>query len=256
MTHQAGQPGTSPPWAGRTLSIGGFDGDTGEADPELLATLATHASSAGADNDVVLMRRVAVARLIVAIVPAPGDVESVDGLPAERSADMAVVTLTGPDGRRALPVFTSTASLAAWDPAARPVPVTAARAAQAAVSEQCDVLVVDVGTPDGAELRTSMVWALAQAREWLPAHADPFVAAAVDRAIASEPAVTSHRVEEGEPPGAGVLRIVLLLVPGLDATEVEALVTRVGELLATDGELRARVDGLSFAVASDAQGGS
>lgn len=253
MTHAVDPAGTSPPWAGRTLSGGGFDGDTGLADPDLSAVLAARAAAPGVSQDVALMRQLAVSRLVVAIVAAPGDVETVEGLRTEKSADMAVVTLTGPDGRRALPVFTSTASLADWDPVARPVPVSAARAAQAAVSERCDVIVVDVGSPDGAELRPSMVWALAQAREWLPAHQDPFVTEAVGRAVVPEPAVTSHRVEEGEPSGAGVLRIVLLLLPGLAAAEVEALVTRIGERLATDGELRARVDGLSFALASDAQ---
>ncbi len=252
MTHAFGPAGSSPPWAGRTLSSGGFDGDTGLADPELSAVLAARAAAQGVSQDVALMRQLAESRLVVAIVAAPGDVETVDGL-AEKSADMAVVTLTGPDGRRALPVFTSTASLAAWDPVARPVPVTAARAAQAAVSERCDVIVVDVGSPDGAELRPSMVWALAQAREWLPAHEDPFVAAAVGRAVVPERAVTGHRVEEGDPSGSGVLRVVLLLVPGLGAVEVEELVTRIGERLATDGELRARVDGLSFALAADAR---
>ena len=53
---------------------------------------------------------------------------------------------------------------------------------------------------------------------------------------------------EGEPFGRGVLRIVLGLRAGLTAASVEALATRVGERLATDGELRARVDELTFAV--------
>ena len=32
----------------------------------------------------------------------------------------------------------------------------------------------------------------------------------------------------------------------LDATKVQALATRLGERLATDGEFRARIDGLAF----------
>ena len=42
---------------------------------------------------------------------------------------MALVTLKAPDGRLAMPVFTSAAALAAWHPEARPVAVYAARAA-------------------------------------------------------------------------------------------------------------------------------
>ena len=124
------------------------------------------------------------------------------GLTVETSTDMAVVTLTGPDGRRALPVFTGTAALAAWDPTARPVPVTADRAAQAAVAEGCDVMVVDLAGGGGApatELRPSQVWALAQRRAWLPAHEDPFVRAAVEGAVRPEDAVEHVDVEDGDP---------------------------------------------------------
>jgi len=45
-----------------------------------------------------------------------------------------------------------------------------------------------------------------------------------------------------------VLRVVLGIPAGMPAESVQALATRVGERLATDGELRARVDELTFAV--------
>ena len=108
-------------------------------------------------------------------------------------------------------MFTSLESLAAWDPAARPVPVRAAAAAQAAISESCDVLVVDVSSPHATVLRSSMLWALAQERAWLPAHRDDHVHG---RSASRSPRSrwsTGHRVEAGQPAGAGVLRIVLLL---------------------------------------------
>jgi hypothetical protein len=44
------------------------------------------------------------------------------------------------------------------------------------------------------------------------------------------------------------MRIVLTLRQGLSHAEVEAVATRIGERLATDGELRVRVDGLAFRV--------
>ena len=52
-------------------------------------------------------------------------------------------------------------------------------------------------------------------------------------------------MEEVLPVGCGV---VLGLPAGMPAASVQALATRVGEQLATDGELRARVDELTFAV--------
>jgi hypothetical protein len=43
-----------------------------------------------------------------------------------------------------------------------------------------------------------------------------------------------------------VLGVVLDLRPGLSPEQVRGIATRVGERLATDGELRARIDGLAF----------
>ena len=60
--------------------------------------------------------------------------------------------------------------------------------------------------------------------------------------------MAGHRLEAGEPSGAGVLRIVLLLKAGLDGEQVGAIATRVGERIATDGETRARIDALTFAL--------
>jgi hypothetical protein len=74
------------------------------------------------------------------------------------------------------------------------------------------------------------------------------VAAAVAGALAGEPDVTGHRLEAGEPAGAGVLRVVLLLTAGLDGAQVGAIAARVGEQIATDGETRARIDALTFAL--------
>ncbi|HEY7718000.1 MAG TPA: SseB family protein [Pedococcus sp.] len=230
------------PWGGRELTGTGFDDDTGGADAALERALHR------VDDEPALMAAVADARLLVPVVAEPVSTTESGGLVAEKQTDMAAVTLVAPDGQRALPVFTSLETLAAWDGTARPVPVTAARAAQAAVSERCDVMVLDVAGPRSAVLRPSMVWALAQQRPWLPAHEDEQVARAVAAAVAPEAAVRDHHLEAGRPAGQGVLGIVLVLEPGLGAADVEAIATRVGERLATDGELRARVDGLAFSI--------
>ncbi|MEP6629456.1 MAG: SseB family protein, partial [Lapillicoccus sp.] len=140
------------PWRGRVLTGTGFDDDTGAADPELMTALRERATRPSAEADARLVAVVARARLLVPVVAVLGETgTSAEGRVVEKSTDMAVVTLTGPDGRRALPVFTSTAALAAWDPSARPVPVDGARAAQSAVAEGCQVIVVDLGASEPSE---------------------------------------------------------------------------------------------------------
>ena len=228
------------PWSGRELSASGFEADTGAADPALRAVLAD------TGDDLALMRAVEAGRFVVPVVAEPTEVDTSGEHPVEAGVDMAAVTLVAPDGQRALPVFSGTDSLADWDPGARPVPVTPARAGQAAVSEGCDVIVVDVAGPATRVLRPSMVWALAQQRPWEPAHTDPFVDRSVAAAVRAEDEITAYELEEGNPRGEGVLGVVLDLRPGLSPEQVRAIATRVGERLATDGELRARVDGLAF----------
>jgi len=239
--HHGAHDSAGVPFGGRELTSTGFDGDTGEADAGLLAALDEPADERR------LVAALSAARLLVPIVAEPGEVDDSGTLAVEKQTDMAAVTLVAPDGTRALPVFSSLAAIAVWDPQARPVPVTAARAAQAAVSERCDVMVLDVAGPRTLTLRPSMVWALAQQRDWLPAHEDDVVRRAVEQAVREQPGVRTHRLTAGEP-GQGVLRVELELVPGLTADQVQQVATLVGERLATDGEIRARIDGLSFAI--------
>ena len=183
------------------------------------------------------------------VVAAPAEVDTSGELAVEKSTDMAVVTLTSPEGQRALPVFSSIAALARWDPAARPVPVTSARAAQAAVSERCEVMLLDLG----ARARAG-----AAAEHGVGAGAGAGVAAGARGPLRGAGALPGRPggarrswrapAEAGEPAGAGVLRVVLTLRAGLAAEEVQALATRVGERIATDGETRARIDALTFAI--------
>jgi hypothetical protein len=76
------------------------------------------------------------------------------------------------------------------------------------------------------------------------------VAQAVSEAVANEPDVITHQLEEGEPLGCGVLRVVLGIRAGLSEELVEALATRIGEELSIDEDFRARVDELTLSVAS------
>ena len=255
MTDASARSGDSGgvPWSGRELSGTGFEADTGAADPNLLAAL----DDPG--DETVLMRAVAQARLLIPIVTVPtepdvsvqaddsGEADDSGARSAGKPTDMAVVTLTSSDGQRAFPVFSSIETLSAWDPTARPSPVTSARAAQGAVTERCDVMLLDCGSGHERVLRPSMVWALAQQRDWLPAHTDPFVTQALLRATADEEDVLACSAE-GDLAGAGILRVVLTMRAGLDAARVQSLATRIGERIATDGEARARIDGLSFTI--------
>jgi len=83
-------------------------------------------------------------RLLVAIV---ATADEVDASGAEKSSHMSVVSMVSADGRRGLLAFTGLDSLQAWDRDARPVPVSGAAAAEAALDDGCEAIVVDVAGP-------------------------------------------------------------------------------------------------------------
>jgi hypothetical protein len=231
------------PWAGRTLTAQPFPGDDGTADAGLTAALA--------EGDLAAITRAwAPTRVLVPIVAVLGEEDEDSGLVAaqgDKSADMALVTLLGADEARVLPVFTSVAALQIWNPKARPVPVEAARAAQAAVVEECPRIVIDPGTPTSAELPRPAVWAVAQGRDWLPPASDPELLAVIAALVAAVPEVKAHRCEADAAAG---LVVVLGLPPGLDREQVRATTTRIGELLLTDQVVTERTDSVRLAVRS------
>jgi hypothetical protein len=128
----------------RTIPDPGFAGDTGEGDPDLAAALAAFDRSPG-DTEAhrAVLNRLLETRLLVPVVAVLGEMDG----DHEKTSDMAAVLMTGKDGRTALLAFTSSAALKAWDPEARPVPVTAHQAAQAALQDQASALLIDVAGP-------------------------------------------------------------------------------------------------------------
>lgn len=125
-----------------SLSRSAFPDDDGAADPAVTAALGEYAG--GRDLRPVLAGLTA-SRVLVPVVALLAGERAADG--SDKQADMAAVLMTGRDGRRALLAFTCTETMRRWDPAARPVPVPFAQAAQAARAEDAAAVVVDIGGP-------------------------------------------------------------------------------------------------------------
>ncbi len=156
--------GTSPDSA-RIIPDPGFAGDSGEADPALARLLAQHQSHDVSSGSVLAVLQDS--RLLVPVVAVLGEVEfDEDGLAHDKSSDMAAVLIQSSHGATGLLAFTSSATMARWDPQARPVPVTAATAATAAVQDGAAALLVDLAGPapfviDGDDLgRLAAGWRL------------------------------------------------------------------------------------------------
>jgi hypothetical protein len=142
----------------RVIAEPEFPGDDGSADPAVTAALAAYETSPEAGH-LPALAALQDSRLLVPVVATVGEVEYDEhGLARDKTSDMAAVLITGRDGRTALLSFTSTASLQAWNPEARPVAVSARQAARAALQDGADALLVDVAGPvmfpvEGPDLR-------------------------------------------------------------------------------------------------------
>ncbi|GAA1485734.1 SseB family protein [Brachybacterium fresconis] len=260
------------PWAGRDYTVSPFPGDDGSAPPEVARALRDHRSGADPHRRA-LVAALAAHRVLVPIMAvATGTGTTAHGVTGDNGADMAMVSITAPDGSRVLPIFTSVAQLAAWRSDARPVPVVAPQAAQAAVQEGCTALLVDAASGgdeagrdtagqgaagDGRDdeaggtgpilLPRSVLWALAQGREWIPPHLDPDLTAALDSVAEATDQVVELAARAGE---RSEVDLHLRLRPGLTKVQVRAVVDEVSTRLGAEPLVAERISSLRLVLGS------
>lgn len=239
------------PWAGRTFDHHdtAFADDDGLADPAVLAAIG--ALPDGASQSAVV-RALRTARLLVPLVAEAGDVGTTpEGRTVDKTQELSIVTVAGPDGRNAMPAFTSVEAMHAWDPDARPIPVESRRVAMAAASEDTQLVVLDPTSPSEFVLRRPAVWAIGQDLDWTPCFEDAEVGEAFAASVQGEPSVARVELAPGDPLGrfAGPeLTVGLVLHPGLDRAQVGELVGRLQTRWAQDPVIAERVDSMRVAL--------
>lgn len=237
------------PWAGRSFEPNPHAADDGRAPEALAAALRRFRSGDGAQGDVVAA--FARSRLLIPLLAELGDggaEAGAHGLAVDKSQELSIVTVEGPDGRRVLPVFASVEAMSRWNPRARPVPADGVRVALAAADDGTDLIVLDPGSESEFVLRRPAVWAVAQSLPWHPSFDAPEVRAAFERSIATELSVLGVGLESGDPDArlSGPELIVRLeLVGGLTRTELDAVLQRLAARWAADDAIATLVDSLT-----------
>ena len=252
MSHPPEPPSDSAgqPWAGRSFDRNAHVADDGSAPPRLLeAMLRFRARELGAADVIDAVRD---ARLLIPLVARLGKSgENARGHLVDKTQELAIVTVAGPDGRSVLPVFTSVTAMATWNSLARPVPADGVRVALAAAREQTDLVVIDPTSATEFAIRRPALWAVAQSQPWRPSFASPGVRAAFARSIESELAVIAIELIDGDPDArlAGPELIVELeLISGLDRGELDAVLARLAQRWAADDAIATGVDSLKVRI--------
>lgn len=248
-------PGTDSagvPWEGRSFDHTAPSDDDGSAPERLLEALRRFRSRELGEAEV--FEAVRQSRLLIPLVARLGESGHSDaGHPVDKSQELAIVTVAGPDGRTVLPVFTSVGAMAAWNPLARPVPAVGPRVALAAASEATDLVVLDPTSETEFVLRRPALWAMAKSERWTPSYLDENVLSEFIAAAEPEEAVVAVQLAPGDPDArlAGAELIVHLSIrAGLDRSALDALLARLGERWAASSVIADRVDSMSVRLAS------
>ena len=235
------------PWEGRSFQQNPHAGDDGSADPALLAALTAFRAGTGTQQAVVDAYRSA--RLLIPLVAEKGDHGiGPHGLPVDKTQELSIVTVAAPDGRRALPVFTSVETMSRWDAAARPVPADGVRTALSAAADDTDLIVIDPGSPTEFVIRRPAVWAIGQNQRWEPSFLSLEVVAGLHASIGGELSVIDLAVEAGDPDArlrGPELVVRLHLMTGLDQQELDAVLQRLARRWAADDRIAVLVDSLT-----------
>ena len=229
--------------------------DRGDADPRVAAALGAFAAGHGSEH--AALAALAGARLLVPVVAVLAEAAPADdaagpgrGLRREKASEMALPTLLGSDGRRAVLAFTCLSALAGWRTDARPVPVTGPQVWQAG-AEEASAVVIDVAGPvpfavDGARLA-----ALAEGRPPPLPHNDPDMQALAVAALAGEPPVAGFALLPGG--GDSDLTVQVTLAPGYAPSDAraQAAIQRAMERIVAGSGGRVR-RGITVAVSTGA----
>jgi hypothetical protein len=211
------------PWDGRSFEPNSFANDSGETPAALLPVLADRPVS---KPD--LVEALKGTRLLIPLVAELGEGEmGPNGLMVEKSADLAIVAVSTPDGQSAIPAFTSVSEMQAWNSEARPVPVSAEKVCLAAASEGHNRVVLNPAS-QAIALRRPQLAAIAQGTEWVPPHKSDLVRQQLLVATRKHLMISSLDLFDGDPESAltaAELTIQLGFKPGLTPETLKEILT-------------------------------
>jgi hypothetical protein len=196
-----------------------------------------------------VLHAIAQSRLLIPLLTEAGDIGvTPEGRTVEKTQELSIVTVAGPDGRRVMPAFSSVAAMHHWNPDARPIPVAGPQLAVAAAQEETDLIVIDAGSPESeCGVRRTALRGVALGDPEPPAWADDRVRGAFASVLADDARVEAVALMPGDPEGrllAPELEVHLLLAPGLDGGGLEELMQDLQQRLAVSEVIADRVDSM------------
>ncbi len=208
-----------------------FREDRGGADPTVTAALAAFAAGMGTEQ-AALAALAKSARLLVPVVAVLVEDRDAETEPVplgrEKASEMAMPTIVGNDGRRALPAFTGLDALRRWQPDARPVPVPVQGVWNSAVKD-ASAVVIDIAGPVPLAVAGARLAALASGTDIPALHEDPDAWQLA--AVAAGQIAPGIRVRLTAPPQGLDVTLELAPASGTPGAVPEAVANRIAVTL-------------------------
>lgn len=230
------------PWAGRTFEHHDteYANDDGSIpDSFQLAMAALRASGPhAAESDALahVVESLRSERLLIPLVAEAGETGlTPDGKVVDKSQELSIPTVAGPDGAAILPVFSNADAMRAWNPKARPVPASVQRVVVAALEDEAQRVVIDGGQETELVLTAPMLRSLAAGTDWVPAYQRDDVASAIAAAASKLTDVAALAIVPSDPQSRlqGPELLVVLVTSNEDSVRAQ-LQRFAGELAASE----------------------
>ena len=237
------------PFDGREFRPHPFAGDDGSAPKQLAVALdrwARENSSAAISQVVEALRT---DRILVPLIAEAGDVgHTPDGRVVEKTQELSIVSVQGPDGQPVGLIFSDVDALAAWRADARPQPAEAARAAAWALEESMTRLVINPTSVTECLLRRGALISLMTGESYIAPWEDPEVVDAIDEGLGDTGTLMSIRSGWDSVPAGPDLIVEVGLAPGLDTEQLRALQQQWATRWSASEVIARRVDGMQLAL--------
>ena len=249
MSQAADSAGIS--FSGREFRPHPFDGDDGSTPPALAQALSLWRENHNGEAMTAVIEALRTSRVLVPLLAEAGDLGyTPEGKKVEKTQELSIVTVEGPDGLPVALMFSDVAALTTWRSDARPVPVEATKVAAWVLDDQMARAVLNAGWEDECVIRRGGIVSLLSAEPYNPPVDDPVVERDIALAFEGQHDVSFLLRSGWELMGGNGpdLIVEVALPPGLSAGELRERQGQWASVWAASPVLNRFVDGIRLKI--------
>jgi hypothetical protein len=249
MSQAADSAGIS--FSGREFRPHPFDGDDGSAPPALAEALSLWEKGRSGEAMAAIVEALRASRVLVPLLADAGDVgHTAEGKKVEKTQELSIVTVEGPDGLPVALMFSDVLALSIWRTDSRPVPVEATKVAAWVIEDQMARAVLNPGSASECVIRRGGIVSLLSGEPYTPPVDDPAVERDIALAFEGQQDV-SFMLHSGWDLLGGNgpdLIVEVALPPGLSADQLRERQAQWASVWAASPVLNRFVDGIRLKI--------